>query len=153
MKLKLVLTTTLLASALLTTMSPQARTLIQNKGSDTLVNVAQAWAEAYPDRQNDCIVSMPAIRGIQEEPASGWPSSNMCLNATRQNWKLSARWAAAAPLPATSRLQESFENSRSGQIVSGNFFITRFNPSFLTSLSAFFSDTHSRSRSDSAHTL
>ena len=49
MKLKLVLTTTLLASALLTTMSPQARTLIQNKGSDTLVNVAQAWAEAYPD--------------------------------------------------------------------------------------------------------
>ena len=23
------------------------RTLIQNKGSDTLVNVAQAWAEAY----------------------------------------------------------------------------------------------------------
>ncbi|MBF0285479.1 MAG: phosphate ABC transporter substrate-binding protein [Magnetococcales bacterium] len=25
----------------------QARTMIQNKGSDTLVNVAQAWAEAY----------------------------------------------------------------------------------------------------------
>ena len=25
----------------------QARELIQNKGSDTLVNVAQAWAEAY----------------------------------------------------------------------------------------------------------
>ena len=49
MKLKLVLTTTLLASALLTSMSPQARTLIQNKGSDTLVNVAQAWAEAYPE--------------------------------------------------------------------------------------------------------
>ena len=48
MKLKLVFTTTLLVSALLTTMAPQARTLIQNKGSDTLVNVAQAWAEAYP---------------------------------------------------------------------------------------------------------
>ena len=27
--------------------SGQARSLIQNKGSDTLVNVAQAWAEAY----------------------------------------------------------------------------------------------------------
>ena len=25
----------------------EARTAIQNKGSDTLVNVAQAWAEAY----------------------------------------------------------------------------------------------------------
>ena len=48
MKLKLVLTTTLLTAALLASMAPQARTLIQNKGSDTLVNVAQAWAEAYP---------------------------------------------------------------------------------------------------------
>ena len=28
--------------------SQAANTLIQNKGSDTLVNVAQAWAEAYP---------------------------------------------------------------------------------------------------------
>ena len=27
--------------------SAQARTEIQNKGSDTLVNVAQAWAEEY----------------------------------------------------------------------------------------------------------
>ena len=27
--------------------SVQARTEIQNKGSDTLVNVAQAWAEEY----------------------------------------------------------------------------------------------------------
>lgn len=40
MKLKPILTTTLLVSALLTTMAPQARNLIQNKGSDTLVNVA-----------------------------------------------------------------------------------------------------------------
>ena len=48
MQLKPLLATSLLVSALLTTMTPQARTLIQNKGSDTLVNVAQAWAEAYP---------------------------------------------------------------------------------------------------------
>ena len=29
--------------------SSGGRTVIQNKGSDTLVNVAQAWAEAYKD--------------------------------------------------------------------------------------------------------
>ena len=34
------------ASALLATASAEARTLIQNKGSDTLVNVAQAWAKS-----------------------------------------------------------------------------------------------------------
>jgi len=58
MKLKLILTTTLLASTLLTTMAPQARTLIQNKGSDTLVNVAQAWAEAYPKVNPDIAVAV-----------------------------------------------------------------------------------------------
>ena len=58
MKLKLILTTTLLASTLLTTMAPQARTLIQNKGSDTLVNVAQAWAEAYPKVNPDVAVAV-----------------------------------------------------------------------------------------------
>ena len=30
--------------------SVYGRNLIQNKGSDTLVNVAQAWAEAYTDK-------------------------------------------------------------------------------------------------------
>lgn len=39
--------TTLLITALLTVSSVQARTVLQNKGSDTLVNVAQAWAEEY----------------------------------------------------------------------------------------------------------
>ncbi len=34
-------------STVLLTLSAYARTAIQNKGSDTLVNVAQAWAEAY----------------------------------------------------------------------------------------------------------
>ena len=58
MKLKLILSTTLLASSLLTTMAPQARTLIQNKGSDTLVNVAQAWAEAYPAVNPDVAVAV-----------------------------------------------------------------------------------------------
>jgi phosphate transport system substrate-binding protein len=58
MKLKLILSTTLLVSALLSTMAPQARTLIQNKGSDTLVNVAQAWAEAYPEVNPDVAVAV-----------------------------------------------------------------------------------------------
>ena len=38
---------TLLIVTFLTVSSAQARTVLQNKGSDTLVNVAQAWAEAY----------------------------------------------------------------------------------------------------------
>jgi phosphate transport system substrate-binding protein len=58
MKLKLVLSTTLLTSALLISTAPQARILIQNKGSDTLVNVAQAWAEAYPEVNPEVAVSV-----------------------------------------------------------------------------------------------
>jgi len=58
MKLKLILSTTLLVSTLLTTMAPQARTLIQNKGSDTLVNVAQAWAETYPEVNPEVAVAV-----------------------------------------------------------------------------------------------
>ena len=58
MKPKNIVTVTLLLSALLTSMTPQARTLIQNKGSDTLVNVAQAWAEAYPEVNPDVAVAV-----------------------------------------------------------------------------------------------
>jgi len=38
---------TVLIATFIVVSSAQARTVIQNKGSDTLVNVAQAWAEAY----------------------------------------------------------------------------------------------------------
>ncbi len=38
--------------------SGNARTLIQNKGSDTLVNVAQAWAEAYSKANPDVAVAV-----------------------------------------------------------------------------------------------
>jgi len=55
---KIILATTLLASSLLASMSPQARTLIQNKGSDTLVNVAQAWAETYPEVNPEVAVAV-----------------------------------------------------------------------------------------------
>lgn len=48
MKVKSIIALALLATGLGTALAVQARTLIQNKGSDTLVNVAQAWAEAYP---------------------------------------------------------------------------------------------------------
>lgn len=44
MKLKLFVI--ILGAAFISTQA-EARTIIQNKGSDTLVNVAQAWAEAY----------------------------------------------------------------------------------------------------------
>jgi len=49
MKAKRIIVLALLATGLSSTLAVQARTLIQNKGSDTLVNVAQAWAEAYPE--------------------------------------------------------------------------------------------------------
>jgi phosphate transport system substrate-binding protein len=55
---KIILATTLLASSLLASMSPQARTQIQNKGSDTLVNVAQAWAETYPEVNPEVAVAV-----------------------------------------------------------------------------------------------
>ena len=47
MKIKLISAITLSIASLLAVASVHARTVIQNKGSDTLVNVAQAWAEAY----------------------------------------------------------------------------------------------------------
>ena len=58
MKLKLILTASLLTTGLLAAPAMQARELIQNKGSDTLVNVAQAWAEAYPAVNPDVAVSV-----------------------------------------------------------------------------------------------
>ncbi len=58
MKLKFILSTTFLVSALAVMTTPQARTLIQNKGSDTLVNVAQAWAEAYPEVNPEVAVAV-----------------------------------------------------------------------------------------------
>jgi phosphate transport system substrate-binding protein len=48
----------LAASGLLLTGAVQARTLIQNKGSDTLVNVAQSWAEAYQTVNPDVAVAV-----------------------------------------------------------------------------------------------
>jgi phosphate transport system substrate-binding protein len=47
MKIQSIIVTSLLTAAALTTSSIHARTVLQNKGSDTLVNVAQAWAEEY----------------------------------------------------------------------------------------------------------
>ena len=38
--------------------SAGARTVIQNKGSDTLVNVAQAWAENYQNVNSDVAVAV-----------------------------------------------------------------------------------------------
>ena len=49
---------TLLIATFLTVSSAQARNVIQNKGSDTLVNVAQAWAEAYQKVKPDVAVAV-----------------------------------------------------------------------------------------------
>ena len=54
---QLVLLSTLTVIAL-SNQSLAAGTLIQNKGSDTLVNVAQAWAETYPTINPEVIVAV-----------------------------------------------------------------------------------------------
>jgi phosphate transport system substrate-binding protein len=58
MKAKPIIALALLAAGLSATLAVQARTLIQNKGSDTLVNVAQAWAEAYPEVNPEVAVAV-----------------------------------------------------------------------------------------------
>ncbi|HYQ72526.1 MAG TPA: phosphate ABC transporter substrate-binding protein [Gammaproteobacteria bacterium] len=58
MNSQLILAGSLLAAISLLTSTAQARELIQNKGSDTLVNVAQAWAEAYPEVNPDVAVAV-----------------------------------------------------------------------------------------------
>ena len=60
MKAKLLISVSLgavLAGTSLSAMSAD-RTVIQNKGSDTLVNVAQAWAEAYRDVNADVAIAV-----------------------------------------------------------------------------------------------
>ena len=47
MKIKALVVPSLVSAVLAASMTADARTVIQNKGSDTLVNVAQAWAENY----------------------------------------------------------------------------------------------------------
>lgn len=58
MKPNRILTASLVASSVLFALSAEGRTLIQSKGSDTLVNVAQAWAEAYPSVNPEVAVSV-----------------------------------------------------------------------------------------------
>ena len=55
---KLTIGAVLAVSAVCLSLSVEARELIQNKGSDTLVNVAQAWAEAYQKVNTDVAVAV-----------------------------------------------------------------------------------------------
>ncbi len=55
---KLTIGAALAAGAICLSVSAEARELIQNKGSDTLVNVAQAWAEAYQKVNADVAVAV-----------------------------------------------------------------------------------------------
>ena len=47
-----------LTLGLLTACGGEQRTIIQNKGSDTLVNVAQAWAETYQNVNPNVVVAV-----------------------------------------------------------------------------------------------
>ena len=58
MKIQSIIATSLLTAAVMTASSVQARTVLQNKGSDTLVNVAQAWAEEYQKVEPDVAVAV-----------------------------------------------------------------------------------------------
>ena len=58
MKIKAIIISSLLSAALIAAMSAHARTVIQNKGSDTLVNVAQAWAEEYQNVAPDVAIAV-----------------------------------------------------------------------------------------------
>ena len=58
MKYKCVFILALGLSVVVLTLSAQARTAIQNKGSDTLVNVAQAWAEAYSKKDAEVAIAV-----------------------------------------------------------------------------------------------
>ena len=49
---------TLVLSTAVLTLHTYARTAIQNKGSDTLVNVAQAWAEAYSQKDPEVAIAV-----------------------------------------------------------------------------------------------
>ena len=58
MKIQSIIVTSLLTAAVVTASSVQARTVLQNKGSDTLVNVAQAWAEEYQKVEPDVAIAV-----------------------------------------------------------------------------------------------
>lgn len=58
MKSKTVIAAAITISCTLLAFNAEARTLIQNKGSDTLVNVAQAWAEKYRDINPEVAVAV-----------------------------------------------------------------------------------------------
>jgi phosphate transport system substrate-binding protein len=58
MKIAKIILSALLSTAVMTAMTAQARTVIQNKGSDTLVNVAQAWAEEYQNVAADVAIAV-----------------------------------------------------------------------------------------------
>lgn len=58
MKLKEIIVSSLITAALAASVSSHARTVIQNKGSDTLVNVAQAWAEEYQNVEPEVAVAV-----------------------------------------------------------------------------------------------
>ncbi len=58
MKFNQLISVSVITAAVMASQNVSARTVIQNKGSDTLVNVAQAWAETYPTIKPDVAVAV-----------------------------------------------------------------------------------------------
>jgi phosphate transport system substrate-binding protein len=58
MKINTIILSMLVSAIVLAAIPAQARTVIQNKGSDTLVNVAQAWAEEYQNVSTDVAIAV-----------------------------------------------------------------------------------------------
>jgi phosphate transport system substrate-binding protein len=58
MKIKTIILSILVSASVLATIPAQSRTVIQNKGSDTLVNVAQAWAEEYQNVSTEVAIAV-----------------------------------------------------------------------------------------------
>jgi phosphate transport system substrate-binding protein len=58
MKIKTIILSMLVSASVLATIPVQSRTVIQNKGSDTLVNVAQAWAEEYQNVSTEVAIAV-----------------------------------------------------------------------------------------------
>ena len=57
------------------------RVVLQNKGSDTLVNVAQAWAEAYKDVNANVAIAVTACSTLCAAAVSAPPATEI-VNST-----------------------------------------------------------------------
>ena len=88
----------------------EGRVVLQNKGSDTLVNVAQAWAEAYKDVNPDLAIAVTGggstVRLRRTDRAApppttiGWATRGRKPSAsTRRRFSRCARTCFSSSMP------------------------------------------------------